>query len=145
MFRGYLYLSNYADEAGMYETAFSFSNELVTRLSTMDHKDLDASRDYVRALGLLSWTALLVKRPDIALQSSEEGLKNAEALPSADIENLTLNHAHALLFSGKISDARKQYRKCNPEKVVADIELLTSLGICHNEFSRMSSKSGPCR
>jgi hypothetical protein len=144
VFRGLLYISNFSDESGDHEVAFESASKLADRLSSMP-RDIDGSaRDFARALDHLTWMALITKRTGAALNASERAKQIVQEFNIGDLDSVRLNHAHALLLSGQVDEARKEYQELNPDDVAKDVEKLISAGLCDELFAELAGDRGRC-
>lgn len=144
LLRGALYLFDFLHEEGRDEAAFEHTNKSVQRLLMALPKDNSSARDIVRGLNLLSWSALMTKRFGYALETSERALKLSDEFGVRDLDATKLNYAHALLFSGRVDDARTNYRQLYPADIVIDVRDLISVGICARLFVEIVGQSGKC-
>lgn len=88
-------------------------------------------RRIARALGQLSWNALLTKSFDVALQAAEEAASTIEINSFSGMDFVKLNFAHALLFSGREAEAIAKYAAVTRSEVANDFSIMLKAGICH--------------
>lgn len=121
-----------AHRAGAYGDAAKTVGRVLAEINEQKCATRRQCRRIALALGQLSWSALLAGDFTLAVKSSTEatGLVARNNLPNMSF--VTLNHAHALLFSGAQSDATKLYDKFARKEVADDFRELRNAGRCHD-------------
>ena len=141
--RGVFYISNLSHDVRSYELAFEDLKTLVEKLSMLGEQ-ADNARDFARALDHLAWMALITKRAPEALKASEHAIQVVEKFNIRDLPSIRLNYAHALVFNGRKSEARNEYRQLDPEDLATDIGRLISVGLCSSLFEELIGAPGRC-
>ena len=144
LFRGLLYISNFSRESADHAMAHSYSTRLLDRFNALPINDEQSARSLAKALGHNAWTALLTKRPEEAMRSSDRAQELVEKYKISDLDLVRRNRAHALLFSGRTQEASEAYQKLDPSGVKLDAEELSSAGLCHQLLNEILERSVPC-
>jgi tetratricopeptide (TPR) repeat protein len=116
-------------------------NEYLNRQAT--------KKEYVDALGAVSWSALLSNQPQVAAQYAEKAL----AFDSSEVA-IDIKRAHAYLLLGRYDEAKAIYlarkdapKRSDPTKTYADdirdgFDTLRRLGIATADGDRMAKEIG---
>jgi len=128
LFRAYFYTINAAIDARHFAVASDLAQSIDRRLSRADQGMEAGARLRARAKGLLAWAAILAKQPPLALQAAE-AFNDLSAATGGHFTHLKINHAHALLISGRVREAAHEYEKTDPGEVQRDLEQMMEAGI----------------
>jgi len=144
IFRGFGYASTHSFDARNYEEAFQRALSIV---QVMAKPPLITMRDHryaARAYGKLAWNALFVGKFDVALKAATKAQEIIKKHKLERLQNIEINYPHALMFNGRLEEAKTFYRSQRKGFINDEFEELIRGGLCHPYILDELSRPGRC-
>ena len=109
--------SSLQDDQGQHAAALASKQAQIAVLRTLVVANPKRATELVRALGNLSWYALMTRQWNVAKAATDEALNNKPLEASPEYLWIATNAAHARMFGGDAAGARAIYLKYRGQKI----------------------------